>query len=341
MTSTASAPGAATIPGNGLMGTAAAVLYAALAFYLGGWWVGKWMGNFSLLLMLLSAATMLFWLAERFHFRPARESAARALEEQTRLRHAELQKMGIAQVDDHLEESRASVLMPPAWVEWTAGLFPVILAIFLMRSFLFEPFKIPSGSMIPTLLINDLILVNKFHYGVRLPVINTKIINNHSPERGDVMVFRYPPKPSLDYIKRVVGLPGDEVAYLNKQLTVNGKPLVQQPMPDFFDADALRYSKQLEERTAEGGRKYRILVEAERPAFIPGAEPFKFRENCRYSAEGVVCKVPEGHYFMMGDNRDNSLDSRFWGFVPEENIVGKAFFVWMNFGNLKRIGSFD
>jgi signal peptidase I len=213
--------------------------------------------------------------------------------------------------------------------------------VFLLRSFLFEPFKIPSGSMIPTLLINDLILVNKFHYGVRLPVLNIKVIDNNSPQRGDVMVFRYPPKPSLDYIKRVVGVPGDEVAYLNKQITVNGKPVSQQALPDFFDADALRYSKQFEERTADGSRKYRILVEADRPAFIPAAEQFKFKENCRYSSEGMVCKVPPGHYFMLGDNRDNSLDSRFWGFVPEENIVGKAFFVWMNFGNLKRIGSFD
>jgi signal peptidase I len=155
------------------------------------------------------------------------------------------------------------------------------------------------------------------------------------------MVFRYPPKPSLDYIKRVVGIPGDEVAYLNKQLSVNGRPIQRQALPDFFDADALRYSKQFQETTADGGRSYRILVEDDRPAFIPGADDFKFRENCRYSTEGVVCKVPPGHYFMMGDNRDNSLDSRFWGFVPEENIVGKAFFVWMNFGNLKRIGSFD
>jgi signal peptidase I len=176
---------------------------------------------------------------------------------------------------------------------------------------------------------------------VRLPVANTKIISNNTPARGDVMVFRYPPKPSLDYIKRVVGVPGDEVAYLNKKLTVNGQALPLQALPDFFDEDALRYSKQFQETTADGSRKYRILIEADRPAFVPGAEDFKFRENCRYSSEGVVCKVPPGHYFMMGDNRDNSLDSRFWGFVPEENIVGKAFFVWMNFGNLKRIGAFD
>src|SRR6187551_908531 len=133
------------------------------------------------------------------------------------------------------------------WLDWTAGLFPVIIAVFVLRSFLFEPFKIPSGSMIPTLLVGDLILVNKFHYGVRLPVINTKILDNNSPQRGDVMVFHYPPKPSLDYIKRVVGIPGDEVAYLNKKLTINGQPVSKTQMPDFLDEDAMRYFKQYEE----------------------------------------------------------------------------------------------
>ena len=155
-----------------------------------------------------------------------------------------------------------------------------------------------------------------------------------------VMVFRYPPKTSLDYIKRVVGVPGDEVAYLNKKLTINGKPLSKTALPDFFDEDSMRYSRQFEETTL-GNKHYRLLNDDDRPAFIPGAEDFPFKNNCRYSSEGVVCKVPEGHYFMMGDNRDNSLDSRYWGFVPEKNIVGKAFFVWMNFGNLKRIGSFN
>ena len=153
------------------------------------------------------------------------------------------------------------------------------------------------------------------------------------------MVFRYPPKPSLDYIKRVVGVPGDEVAYLNKTLTVNGKPWPKTPLPDFFDGDTMRYSKQFNENN--GSKSYRLLNDEDRPAFVPGAEDFPFKENCRYSNQGVICKVPEGHYFMMGDNRDNSLDSRFWGFVPEKNIVGRAFFVWMNFGNLKRIGGFD
>jgi signal peptidase I len=323
------------------MSTLTAFVLAAFVGYGGAWYLGHIDGNFALLLFMATLVSGLYWLAERFYFLPQRQSAVQAFEDSQAQRRAELDRLGVRADEVDLDQTRVKLLMQPWWLDWTAGLFPVIAIVFILRSFLFEPFKIPSGSMIPTLLINDLILVNKFHYGVRLPVINAKIIDNHSPERGDVMVFRYPPKPSLDYIKRVVGLPGDEVAYLNKQLTVNGKPLVQQALPDFFDADALRYSKQWEERTADGTRKYRILVEADRPAFIPAAEQFKFRENCRYSTEGVVCKVPAGHYFMMGDNRDNSLDSRFWGFVPEQNIVGKAFFVWMNFGNLKRIGSFD
>ena len=152
------------------------------------------------------------------------------------------------------------------------------------------------------------------------------------------MVFRYPPKPSLDYIKRVVGVPGDEVAYINKRLTINGKPLETKAIPDFFDEDAVRYFKQFEETL--GDQPHRLLNDPDRPAFVPGVEDFPFKANCHYTVEGVSCKVPEGHYFMMGDNRDNSLDSRYWGFVPDANIVGKAVFVWMNFGNLKRIGPF-
>ena len=153
------------------------------------------------------------------------------------------------------------------------------------------------------------------------------------------MVFRYPPKPSLDYIKRVVGVPGDTVAYLNKRLTINGKPVETKALPEFFDEESMRYFKQFEESL--GDKKHRLLNDDDRPAFVPGADNFPGREACTYTVEGVTCKVPEGHYFMMGDNRDNSLDSRYWGFVPDKNIVGKAFFVWMNFGNPKRVGSFE
>ena len=324
---------------SGAMSSFTAVVLAAFVGYGASWYFGLVEGNFALLLFLATVVTGLYWLAERFYFLPQRRQAVAALEANAAQRQAELASRGISQVDDNTREAKERLLMQPWWLDWTAGLFPVIVVVFLLRSFLFEPFKIPSGSMIPTLVVNDLILVNKFYYGVRLPVINLKVLDNHSPERGDVMVFRYPPKPSLDYIKRVVGVPGDEVAYLNKQLTINGRPLPKTPLPDFFDADALRYAKQFQE--VNGDRTYRLLNDDERPAFIAGADDFPFRENCRYSSEGVVCKVPEGHYFMMGDNRDNSLDSRYWGFVPEKNIVGKAFFVWMNFGNLKRIGSFE
>jgi signal peptidase I len=192
--------------------------------------------------------------------------------------------------------------------------------------------------MIPTLMVGDLILVNKYHYGVRLPVINKKIIENNEPRRGDVMVFRYPKDTSIDYIKRVVGVPGDEVSYRNQQLYLNGELVPTAPLPDFFNEETLHVEKQYQEKL--GDVEHRILVDRSRQLYLQVNESFPFRDNCRYSAEGVSCKVPAGHYFMMGDNRDNSQDSRFWGFVPDQNIVGKAFFVWMNFSDPKRIGSF-
>jgi len=306
---------------------------------MGAWYFGAIEGNFALLLFLATVVTGAYWLAERFYFLPQRHRAAQAIEDAAAQRRAELDRMGIAKVDIDVQESKERLLMQPWWLDWTAGLFPVIATVFLLRSFLFEPFKIPSGSMIPTLQVGDLILVNKFTYGVRLPVIHTKIIEGNAPQRGDVMVFRYPPQPNLDYIKRVVGVPGDEVAYLNKRLTINGQAVDTASAADFFDDSVMRYFKQYEEQL--GTRPHRLLNNPEVPAFIQGASNFAYRDNCRYSVEGVVCKVPEGHYFMMGDNRDNSLDSRYWGFVPESHIVGKAFFVWMNFGNLKRIGSFN
>ena len=320
------------------MSSLTGLLYGCLVVYLGGWYLGKWTGNFSLLLLILTLATLAYWLAERFYFAPQREVAVRRLDAQTSARRAELSKQGITRVDDDTTVARHALLAQPWWLDWTAGLFPVILAVFLLRSFLFEPFKIPSGSMIPTLLVGDLILVNKFHYGVRLPVINKKIIANHDPERGDVMVFRYPRDTSIDYIKRVVGVPGDEISYRNQQLYINGVLAATQPLPEFYDEDSLRYEPQFSEKL--GPLEHRILVHPAAQMFLPVNEAFPFKENCGYSAQGITCKVPAGHYFMMGDNRDNSQDSRFWGFVPDQNIVGKAFFVWMNFGNLKRIGAF-
>jgi signal peptidase I len=227
----------------------------------------------------------------------------------------------------------------PFWVEWGASFFPVILIVFVFRSFLFEPFKIPSGSMIPTLQIGDFILVNKFIYGIRLPVINKKIIDVNSPQRGDVMVFRYPEDPSLDYIKRVIGVPGDTVAYQNKRLSINGQPVETTKTFDYHHPERLYYSDQYVARMSN--IEFRYLNDSDAPAFIPDASQFPYRENCTYNAAGVICKVPAGHYFMMGDNRDNSRDSRFWGFVPERNIVGKAFFIWLNLSSPSRIGSFN
>ncbi|MFP8777066.1 signal peptidase I [Hydrogenophaga sp. RWCD_12] len=322
------------------MGVVTSVILAAFAAYAAAFFFGVIEGNFALLLLLATTITGLYWVAEKFYFLPARRKATEQAAQDIQRRQEELARQGIARTDLSFDEgTRQKLLSQPWWLDWTAGLFPVIVAVFVLRSFLFEPFKIPSGSMIPTLRVGDLILVNKFYYGVRLPVINTKVIANHDPQRGDVMVFRYPPQPSLDYIKRVIGVPGDEVAYLNKRLTVNGQPVPRSNQPDFFDGEQMRYVKQFGEDL--GGRRYNTLNDDMRPPFVTPMVEYSFRENCRYPAEGVVCKVPPGHYFMMGDNRDNSLDSRFWGFVPESNIVGKAFFVWMNFGDLGRIGSFE
>jgi signal peptidase I len=321
------------------MSALTAALYGLLAVYLGGWFLGFWSGNFSLLLAMLSLVTFGYWLAERLHFAPARRAAAEALVQQDAARRAQLAAQGIDRVDGDVEPARQKLLMQPWWLDWTAGLFPVILAVFLLRSFLFEPFKIPSGSMVPTLLVGDLILVNKFHYGIRLPVVNTKILDNNPVQRGDVMVFRYPVDPRQDYIKRVVAIPGDVVSYVNQRLSINGQEVAVVPQGEFYDEDSLRYAPQFSEKLGEV--EHRILVDPKRPSYFgPGPKTFPMAENCRYSAEGLTCTVPAGHYFTMGDNRDNSQDSRFWGFVPDENIVGKAFFVWMNFGNPRRIGAF-
>jgi signal peptidase I len=210
--------------------------------------------------------------------------------------------------------------------------------VFVLRSFIVEPFRIPSGSMLPTLQSGDLILVNKFTYGLRLPVIDTKVIPIGQPKRGDVMVFRYPVDPSVDYIKRVVGLPGDQVAYLDKKLYINGKEVPRKADGQYFEPDRVAYTAQFIESL--GDKPHKILLDERRSQEIGPISAFPYREKCEYLRNGMRCTVPAGVYFMMGDNRDNSLDSRFWGFVPEANIVGKAFFIWMNFGSLGRIGPF-
>jgi signal peptidase I len=315
-----------------------ALILAAFGGYAVAFYLGFIEGNFPLLLFFAVMVTGLYWLAERFYFLPARRANAERLVNASKARREELANQGIDKMDIDVSDAQAKALAQPWWLDWTAGLFPVILAVFLLRSFLFEPFKIPTGSMVPTLWVGDLILVNKFHYGLRLPILNTKLTAGTAPARGDVMVFRYPPDPTKDYIKRVVGLPGDEVSYLNKVLSVNGQVLAKVPQREFFDEDSGQYYKQFEE--VLGGRPHKLLNDDRRPAAVDGPFEYPGKENCRYFAEGVVCKIPEGHYFMMGDNRDNSLDSRYWGFVPDANIVGRASLVWMNFSHWNRIGAF-
>ena len=296
--------------------------------------------NFALILFVLLVVTLVAWIAERAHFLPRRRREAQRLVEEFDRSQASLSAAG--KVSDP-DAARAAILQKalrqPLWLEYTAGLFPVIAVVFFLRSFLVEPFKIPSGSMIPTLLVGDLILVNKYTYGVRLPLVHTKILDVGSPQRGDVMVFRYPRDPSMDYIKRVVGLPGDKISYQNKRLRINDQEVPMTDAGEFYDGERLTYSHQYSEKL--GGIDHKILTELEKPSFISAVDAFPFREKCEYDSAGVTCVVPPGHYFMMGDNRENSLDSRFWGFVPERNIVGKAFFIWMNFSDLKRIGRFQ
>jgi signal peptidase I len=239
-----------------------------------------------------------------------------------------------------LAKKRASGAAEPWWLEYAKSFFPVILIVFCIRSFLVEPFKIPSGSMIPTLQVGDFILVNKFTYGIRLPILNQKIVQLNEPQRGDVMVFRYPENPSVDYIKRVVGLPGDVVEYRHKRLTINGVEQPQQHDGDFnYVETGLNFVHTERQIETLGSQRHALLVNPDMPnVHLASVAEFKGRENCTYSEESVRCKVPDGQYFMMGDNRDNSRDSRYWGFVPDNQIVGRAFLVWMNFSDLKRIG---
>ncbi len=240
-----------------------------------------------------------------------------------------------------LRKARPSGTPEPWWIEYPKSFFPVILIVFVLRSFLVEPFKIPSGSMIPTLLIGDFILVNKYTYGIRLPVANVKVFDIGSPQRGDVMVFRYPENPSIDFIKRVVAVPGDRITYRAKRLEINGTAVEMTPVGDYsYVEGGLSFisAKRLSESV--NGRTHDILVMPDRPSLqMAGVRRFPLRDNCEYNDQSFTCTVPPGHYFTMGDNRDASDDSRYWGFVPEANIVGRAFMVWWNFDAMSRIGT--
>ena len=215
----------------------------------------------------------------------------------------------------------------PWYVDYSRSFFPVLLIVLILRSFIAEPFRIPSGSMMPTLLHGDFILVNKFSYGLRLPVLHNKVWTNGNPERGDVIVFRYPKNPTQDYIKRVIGLPGDTIEYRNKNVFVNGELIKQEDQGTFIG--------QGRDASMSGARvKQEQLFSVDHQLLI---------DNNRYS-QNSLWVVPDGNYFVMGDNRDNSNDSRRWGPVPEENLVGRAFMVWMNWDlsagqfDLSRIG---
>ncbi len=297
--------------------------------------------NFAVILLLASIALGIPWLLDIFVLKPARKKKADLAVAQFDAQPPPQSAVPVDQatMQRQRDQIRADLERQPIWMEYTGGFFPVIVAVFVFRSFLFEPFKIPTGSMIPTLLVDDLILVNKFTYGVRLPVIHTKILNLNQPKTGDVMVFRYPPDPSLDYIKRVIGVPGDVIEFENQRVTLNGKLLPLTAQPEFLDvAKLVSFPQHLE---SLGNIDHKVLTDLNKKFQMPSWDGVPLKENCRINTEKMSCKVPAGHYFMMGDNRDNSADSRFWGFVPEENIVGKAFFIWMHFGDFKRIGSFQ
>jgi signal peptidase I len=214
----------------------------------------------------------------------------------------------------------------PILIEYARSLFPVFLVVLILRSFVIEPFRIPSGSMYPTLEIGDFIAVSKFSYGIKLPVTQTTIIPMGEPERGDVVVFSYPKDPEVDYIKRIVGLPGDKIAYYGRTLFVNDKPVTQVPKGVYLGSDSgsVMNGARVVQETLDNGHTYNILLDTDKA-----------------SRDMDTITVPEGQYFVMGDNRDHSNDSRFWGFVAEKNLKGKAFGIWMNWDNgvhFNRIG---
>ena len=273
---------------------------------------------FSLILVLVTLVSGLVWLIDVVFFAPKRRESLLAAQ-------ANSAKLSADAIDKIIRE--------PVLVETAHSIFPVIAFVMILRSFIYEPFQIPSGSMMPTLLVGDFILVEKFSYGLRDPVWRSKLVETGEPERGDVFVFKYPENPKIDYIKRVVGLPGDKIFYRNKQLMIQEACTNETDCPaahtiehveinrgEFSQNDVplIRLSEQL------GDVEHDILINPTRPDFRQ-----HFYPQAGLPAGEFV--VPKGMYFAMGDNRDNSTDSRFWGFVPEENLVGKAVAIWISF----------
>lgn len=287
-------------------------------------------------LTILFLITGFCWLLDKVIFAPKRQHKAQSIREQ---------------MDGGYDDAVAHALARPIWLEFTAGLFGVVAVVFVLRSFITEPFRIPSGSMLPTFYIGDFVLVNKFDYGLRMPITNKVFFENKRPQRGEVMVFHSPPEPGLDYIKRVVGIPGDKISYVNKQLMINDQLVVQnaskiQTLSDEsyqsnIDRIDLSDITQKKESFSENKAEYEIWLDASRNNYYKEGVLFSQLNNssCFYSEVSFECTVPADHYFVMGDNRDHSGDSRYWGFVPEANIVGRAYFVWMNFSDFSRIGT--
>lgn len=278
-------------------------------------------GYFAILLVILTLIFGLVWLLDIVYFAAKRQA-----------RLSEARRQSAAALPAHIEQE---LLKEPVFIETAKSLFPLIAAITLLRSFLFEPFQIPSGSMMPTLLVGDFILVQKFAYDVKDPVWRKTLYHNSTPQRGDVAVFKYPLNPKIDYIKRVIGVPGDRILYQNKQLFI-ATNCAQPATPGCGDLVAVPL-----ELAAEGEfflgplpqqRQVEQLAEVSHQILTTPMKPEDFRHY--YRQRGTAIEefiVPEGHYFVLGDNRDNSIDSRFWGFVPADNMVGKAVFIWMSF----------
>ncbi len=270
--------------------------------------------DFPLILVLLVFGSGLIWACDAAFLAPGRRRAI----DQLRSEYPKWEDSDSSQAKKYqLQAQECSA--EPLYVEYAKSFFPVLFVVFVLRSFLVEPFQIPSSSMVPTLQVGDYILVNKFTFGIRLPVIRTKVLDLNEPERGDVMVFFPPHLNDTYYIKRVVGLPGDRVSYRNKQLSVNGEPVIQEHLATL----------------PEGAARYQMGVEA-----LGGSNHLMQTNDARPAGDFSIVVRP-GHYFMMGDNRDNSSDSRVWGQVPEKDIVGKAFAVWMHWDSLFSIPSFS
>jgi signal peptidase I len=270
--------------------------------------------DFPLILVILVFGTGLIWALDAMFLAPGRRRAVSALQ----ARYPEWERDG----SKHQQQYQAQVAetaSQPLVVEYARSFFPVLAVVFVLRSFLVEPFQIPSSSMVPTLQVGDYILVNKYTYGIRLPVLRTKVMSLNEPQRGDVMVFFPPHMNDTYFIKRVVGLPGDTVTYRGKVLSVNGERVERQPVAELPAVDA-RYSLGLE---ALGESSHLMQVDTMRPG------------------RDFSVVVQPGHYFMMGDNRDNSSDSRIWGQVPEQDIVGKAFAIWMHWDSFFSMPSFS